>query len=201
VTRLIAIIVEGATEKAFQAVLRAYLERKLPNQMPRLKFMAEDGRIPTGDKLRRDVGRLLKEHDAVVALTDVYTGTIPRAFQDAGDAKTKMREWVGPEPRFHPHAAQYEFEAWLLPYWSRIQSLAGNPRGEPSPHPETVNHDKPPARHLTELFRTGGNKRAYSKTRDGTAILRGQDLEVSAVRCPELRAFLDTILAVSAADP
>jgi len=199
VTKNIAIIVEGATERVFGRTLRIYLDKKLPGQKPRLKFISEDGRIPKGVKLRRDVQHLLQQnYDAVVSLTDVYTGATPPDFANAADARRKMRRWVGAEPRFHPHAAQFEFEAWLLPYWTTIQRLSGNSRSPPSPNPETVNHNKPPARHLAEMFRTGRNKRAYSKTRDGTAILRGQDLDVSANACPELRAFLDTILRVSA---
>ncbi|MSP02744.1 MAG: DUF4276 family protein [Acetobacteraceae bacterium] len=197
-TQRIAIIVEGETEKIFEKALRDYLSGKLPGQMPRLKFISEDGRILTGDKLKRDVGRLLaRDHDAVIALTDVYTGARPPGFVNAEDAKRKMREWVGPEPRFHPHAAQYEFEAWLFPFWSTIQRLSGTNRNPPPLHPETVNHDRPPATHLKELF-LSGKRRAYVKTRDGAAILRDQNLEVSAARCPELRAFLDTILSIAA---
>jgi hypothetical protein len=198
VTKRIAIIVEGQTEKAFARTLRGYLSAQLPDKMPKLTFLCKDGRIPTHEKLKRDVERLLQQHDAVIALTDVYTGPRPFDFVDAADAKNKMKQWVGPEPRFYPHAAQYEVEAWLLPYWSRIQQLAGSDRNAPSVHPETVNHDKPPAKHLQEVFRAGSKKRSYSKTRDGADILRDQDLEVSAARCPELRAFLDTILSLSA---
>ena len=196
-TKRIVIIVEGSTEKAFKPALLDYLSRKLASRMPKLKFISEDGRIPTKDRLKRDVKRLLEQHQAVIALTDIYTGPRPFDFLDAADAKNKMRQWVGHEPRFYPHAAQYEVEAWLLPFWSRIQQISGSNQTAPSSSPETVNHDKPPARHLEEVFRTGRNKRAYSKTRDGADILRDQDLEVSAARCPELRAFLDTILALS----
>lgn len=199
-TKRIAIIVEGATEKAFATILRDYLTSRLAGQMPRLKFFPEGGRLPTGDKLKRDVKRLLLDgHDAVIALTDVYTGTQPPDFESAADAKRKMRQWVGPEPRFHAHAAQYEFEAWLLPYWSKIQEQAGANDTSSFPNPESVNHERPPAKRLAELYRTGTKGRAYSKTRDAMAILRGQDLEISAARCPELRAFLDTILTVSTA--
>jgi hypothetical protein len=200
VTKRIAIIVEGATEQAFEPALRTFLSNKLSDRMPRLKFISEDGRIPAGEKLCRDVQRLLKkDHDAVGALTDVYTGTRPPRFKIAADAKRKMRRWVGKEPRFHPHAAQHEFEAWLLPYWSRIQELAGNRRNEPSPNPETVNHDRARARHLAELFQAGSKNRAYSKTRDGARIPRDQNLEISADRCPELRAFPNTISHVATA--
>jgi hypothetical protein len=196
VTVRIAIIVEGGTEKAFEKTLRGFLSPRLPGEMPKLQFITEDGRIPKEDRLRRDVERLLKTNDAVIALTDVYTGTEPHDFETAADAKTKMNRWVGPEPRFHPHAAQYDFEAWLLPYWPTIQTVARSNRSAPSSTPETVNHQKPPSKHLDEVFRSGQNRRSYSKVRDGMRILRDQDLAVSAAACPELKDFLNTILAV-----
>lgn len=197
----IAILVEGATERAFKPVLLGFLAPRLAGRMPRLDFLPQDGRIPKAEKLRRDVRLLLRDHDAVIALTDVYTGTTPPDFADAADAKAKMRAWVGAEPRFHPHAAQHDFEAWLLPYWPRVQRLAGNDLPPPAAAPESVNHATPPSRHLAEAFRTGTGKRRYSKTRDATAILRDQDLAVAADRCPELKAFLTTILRLAGGDP
>ena len=101
-TRRIAIILEGRTEKAFRPSLRTYLEGQLAGQMPKLTFISEDGRLPTKDRLKRDVKRLLQQHDAVIAPTDVYTGVRPVEFTDAADARRKMRRWVGREPRFHP---------------------------------------------------------------------------------------------------
>ena len=114
----IAILVEGQTEMAFKRHLRGFLETRLSGRMPNLDFVPYDGRIPKDQKLRRVVEDLLRippMADAVVALTDIYTGTTD--FVDATDAKAKMRRWVGGESRFHPHVAQYDFEAWLLPYW------------------------------------------------------------------------------------
>ncbi|MBF0127397.1 MAG: DUF4276 family protein, partial [Magnetococcales bacterium] len=108
----IALIVEGKTEKAFLPHLRGYLQNRL-SQMPRLNGYPYDGLIPTQEKLKRVVYNLLKTNDHVIALTDVYTGQ--SLYVDADDAIRKMRQWVGAEPRFHPHAAQYDFEAWLLP--------------------------------------------------------------------------------------
>src|SRR5208283_2628811 len=96
-----------------------------------------DGRIPTNEKLQRLVKALLsgpKPADAVIALTDVYTGT--HDFDGADDAKAKMRQWVGNEPRFYPHVALHDFEAWLLPFWSDIQKLSGSNRASPGPNPE-----------------------------------------------------------------
>jgi hypothetical protein len=170
--------------------------------MPHLDMFIYDGRIPKGDKLRSTVDRLLRSRDpadAVIALTDVYTGT--QDFVDAADAKKKMREWVGANDRFHPHAAQHEFEAWLLPYWDDIQKIAGHNRAVPSGLPETVNHMQPPSHYIKEIFRTGARRNGYSKRRDANRILQNKDLGVAASQCPELRAFLNTIIRLSDGEP
>lgn len=103
----IAILVEGATERAFMPKLREFLQVRVAQRaMPKLDPVPCDGRLPTGDKLRRIVEGLLSGKnaaDAVIALTDVYTGT--REFANAQDAKNRMRAWVGENDRFHAHVA------------------------------------------------------------------------------------------------
>jgi len=114
----ITVLVEGDTERVFLPSLRDFISRHLAGgKMPSLSVRPYDGRIPKADRLRRIVEDLLTKRppsDAVIALTDVYTGTSD--FKDAADAKAKMTEWVGGNERFYPHVAQYDFEAWLLPY-------------------------------------------------------------------------------------
>ena len=170
--------------------------------MPNIHFFICDGRVYKEGKLRRTVNDLLQNGkapaDAVIALTDVYTGT--KDFVDADDAKRKMRTWVGDNTRFHPHAAQHDFEAWLLPFWSDIQKLAGHNRTAPPGPPESVNHNRPPSYHIGETFRIGSSGRAYSKTRDAARILRDNDLTMAANKCPELKAFLNTFLRLSGAE-
>lgn len=166
-----------------------------------LKFISYDGRIPKQEKLKRCVENLLTGKDAfnaVIALTDVYTGT--NDFQDAADAKAKMKTWVGNNPNFYPHAAQYDFEAWLLPYWSTIQKLAGHNKSVPGSLSEQVNHNKPPSYHIKEIFEIGKCKNSYSKIRDVLRILKNQDLMVSINQCPELKAFINTILSLCEVD-
>ncbi len=167
--------------------------------MPHLDFFPCDGRVYKEEKLRRTVNALLRNgrtpSDAVIALTDVYTGT--KDFVDAADAKWKMRAWVGDDDRFHPHAAQHDFEAWLLPFWGDIQVLAGHNKTAPPGSPESVNHSRPPSERIREIFRIGTCKRDYSKIRDAGRILDGKDLTVAADKCPELKAFLNTILKLS----
>ena len=199
----ITIMVEGSTELAFLPSLRNYLQQRLAGRMPNLDMAPYDGRIPTGEKLERAVQRFLSGRyasDHVIALTDVYTGQIPPDFSDAADAKYKMRRWVGNEPRFHPHAAQYDFEAWLLPYWSQIQRLAGHDRNAPSGAPEQVNHNNPPSRHIKEIFRIGCRRDAYVKPRDAGRILRDQDLSLAINQCVELKSFVNSILKVCESD-
>jgi hypothetical protein len=201
VTKRIAIIVEGATEKAFKHSLDEFLATQpAVIQRPRLKFVAKDGRIPKGNLLKRDVERLLEDYDDVIALTDVYTGADPRDFDNATDARAKMQQWVGDNPHFHAHAAQYEFEAWLLPFWPQVRKLTGTTLQSPSMTPETVNHNKPPSAHLKEAY-WNGKKRPSRKVQDAVDILRNQDLASSAKACPELKAFLNTILTLSGGQP
>lgn len=198
----ITILVEGKTEMAFKPHLTAFLRGKLAGKMPRLDMFPYHGRIPTEVDLRRKVQNLLsgaQASDAVIALTDVYTGSDD--FKDAADAKAKMRQWVGPNELFHPHVAQHDFEAWLLPYWTDIQKLAGHNRKAPPGLPETVDHNHPPSHHIRELFRTGTCRDFYSKARDANRILRNKDLAIAASLCVELKAFLNTIITLSSGTP
>lgn len=199
----ITIIVEGKTERAFIPYLRRYLQNLLQEKMPRLSLFSYDGRIPKHDKLRRVVKNLLdgQTADHVIALTDIYTGTNPPDFTDAQDAKSKMRQWVGDEARFHPHVAQHDFEAWLLPYWATIQKLAKHNKNAPGANPETVNHQKPPAEHIREIFEIGKCGKSYVKPRDAGRILRENDLSVAISRCSELRALVNTIISLCGAAP
>ena len=194
----IAILVEGRTEQAFKTHLIAFLRQRLAGNMPKLDMFRYDGRIPTGAALRRVVENLLRGREAanaVIALTDVYTGQ--NDFTDAADAKRKMRQWVGQNASFHPHVAQHDFEAWLLPYWDEIQRLAGHNRNAPAGPPERVNHNHPPSYHVKEIFRIGRSRRDYSKPRDANRILRNQDLSIAAAQCPEFKSFLNTIITLS----
>jgi hypothetical protein len=188
----IVLLIEGKTERAFLPTLRVFLETRLADKMPRLDPAPYDGLLAKGDKLKRHVELHLKTADAVIALTDVYTGKSD--FVDARDAKQRLCEWVGRNPRFYAHAAQYEFEAWLLPFWPTIQRLAGHNMGPPASSPESVNHLRPPSTRIKEIFRVGSRGGDYVKTRDAQRILRDKNLEDAAKKCPELTAFLNTIL-------
>lgn len=191
----ICIICEGRTEKAFKATLVKFLESRISGRMPRLTFDLHDGPIPKAERLDRVVRQKLvsvkQPVDAVIALTDVYP-----EFTDAEDAKAKMIKWVGNEPRFYPHVAQHDFEAWLLPYWKEVINLAkrqAKPFGE---NPEEVNHNNPPARRLKQLFEAGGCRDSYNKPRDASRILRDVNLMVAIEACAELKAFVNTILTL-----
>jgi len=196
----IAIIIEGKTEKAFMPHLRNFIRARLSGNMPNLDPLPYYGRIPKGEKLKRVVDYLLQGRQAsdhVIALTDIYTATNPPEFIDAQDAKNKMRAWVGQQPRFHPHVAQYDFEAWLLVYWPTIQRLSGHNKAAPRGNPETVNHNRPPAKRIQEIFETGTCRNSYIKPRDANRILSENDLSLAISQCTELKAFVNTILFVS----
>ena len=165
--------------------------------MPAFQAVPFNGRIPRGEKLRRLVHRLLHDRptpsDHVVALTDVYPD-----YPDAAQAKAMMLQWTGYhyQERFHPHAAQFEFEAWLLPYWTRIQALAGHNQAAPGGDPERVNNVNPPSQRIKEIFRRGQRRYDYVKSRDARRILENEDLAVAIERCPELSALVQSIRAI-----
>ena len=194
----IVLLVEGRTETAFLPILRGYIHARLPlgKDRPRLTVNRYDGRIPKHERLKKVVENEVRSGaDAVIALTDVYTGS--NDFTDANDAKQKMSDWCNGRPRFYPHAALHDFEAWLLPYWDAIKTLSGSDRAAPAISPEGVNHNKPPARLLAEVFLQGSKGRAYSKPRDAARILDKKDLTIAANACLELKSFLNRILALS----
>lgn len=195
----IVILVEGETERVFRSCLLKYLKTHLSDNMPKIDFHPYNGRIPKKDKLKRIVENHLggkKPADHVIALTDVYTGTTPPDFVDAIDAKTKMRNWVGNEEKFHPHVAQFDFEAWLLPYWNTIQRLAQHNKTAPSGSPESVNHNKPPSYYIKGIFEMGKCRKSYVKPRDAMRILNENDISISISQCPELKSFINTILRI-----
>ena len=107
-----------------------------------------------------------------------------------------MKTWVGDNPNFHPHAAQHDFEAWLLPFWSTVQELAKHNKSAPSGHPEQVNHNNPPSYRIKEIFELGKSRDSYIKPRDAKRILEKNDLLISVRACPELRSFVNTILSL-----
>ncbi len=189
----ITIICEGKTEKAFDDCLKRFLKERLSGSMPALRYDVHHGAIPRERKLQALVTSLLttgtKKSDAVIALTDVYPD-----FKDGNEAKTLMHQWVGDQPRFFPHVALHDFEAWLMPYWDRIKTLAGRNTAPFASNPEMINHGNPPAHRLSRLFEAGTCRDSYNKPRDAGRILRDADLMIGINACAELKAFVNTIL-------
>jgi len=86
------------------------------------------------------------------------------------------------------------FGAWL---WHETLTLAGHNKTAPGGNPETVNHTKPPAYIIKELFEAGHCRKSYMKPRDAGRILRENDLFIAIKQCQELKAFVNTILSFS----
>ena len=131
----------------------------------------------------------------VIGLVDVVAPEYRTRFANAADAISTLKGLMPGESRFHAHAAQHDVEAWLLPYWDTACRKVSRRQQAPGARPEAVNHGHPPSYHLNELYRLAGKR--YDKPRDAAAILRGQDLRVSANACPQFKAFLNTLLGLS----
>ena len=196
----IVLLVEGQTETALREHLKRFLDdRATAGGRPKTALRTKDIMTLNPGKLRGRIRLELGQPEvtAVVGLIDVY----PR-FLSASEAKVFLRETAGNDPHFYAHAAQFEVEAWLLPYWESICARLGTARqAAPGPRPEQVDHEKPPSHHLKELYRLVKPCRKYIKTQEMAAILRGKDLTVPANQCPEFKALLNTLLDLSGLAP
>jgi hypothetical protein len=188
----VVLLVEGETETALKGKLKAFLDEQAEAEgRPKVALRTRDIMTLNRSKLRRRVSLELRDPrvTAVVGLIDVYPN-----FISADDARQFLRSAVGDEPRFYAHAAQYDVEAWLLPYWDFICKRLGVQRARPGTNPEEVNRDHPPSKRLNELYRIAKPSRKYVKPIEMAAILRNQDLTVAANQCPELKSLLNTLL-------
>ncbi len=187
----VILLAEGETEKALTNKLKAFFdERAGVEGKPRIALRSRVIQLRP-EKLHRQVRLELADSRtaAVVGLVDVF----PK-FADASEAKKFLQEAVGDEPRFYPHAAQYDVEAWLLPYWDVICRRVGVKHNRPGDNPELVDRERPPSKRLAELYATV--KRKYIKPIEMDNILRDQDLTVAASQCAELKSLLNTLLTL-----
>ena len=65
-----------------------------------------------------------------------------------------------------------------------------------SQQPETVNFDEPPAKLLTNLYRTR-TASGYRKTTKGAALFCKLDPRTAYAKCPSLKALLDEMLLLA----
>lgn len=192
----IVLMVEGDTEAALKVHLKAFLDRRAELEgKPRVRLETRPEVAHTKGQFRGRVRRELATPGvtAVVALIDVFP-----SYPDASAAKTDLAEKAGNATGFYAHAAQYDVEAWLLPFWGDICRRVGVAQKAPGNHPEQVDQTKPPAYHLQELYRLAKpNPRKYKKPTEMYAILRNKDLLTIAHQCPEFKAFINTLLTLS----
>ena len=177
----VILLVEGATETALKRHLKRFLDHRATREnKPRLALRTKPLRtVPSAVQFQKRVRLELgsKGVKAVVGLLDVY----PK-FESADEAKEFTCKAAGFDERFFAHAAQYDVEAWLLPYWEFICHRIGVTRSRPGANPEQVNHMSPPSRRLEELYRIA--KRKYKKPLDDDSYFGAAGLEYRGARVP-----------------
>ena len=194
----IVVLCEGRTEAALRGALSDWLRDRLPEKRVGIDTRALGGSVAT-PKLPRMVTLFASKDDVigVIGLTDVYPD-----FPSAEEAKNRLRELVSQSThcdKFHAHVAKFELEAWLMPFWDDITKRLGVKAKRPAGRPEEINDQKPPSKHLTELYRN--TKRGYNKVLHAADWLTAKNLDTAAESCPELRAFLDCILKLAGTEP
>ena len=194
----IVVLCEGKSDAALRDGLRDFVHRRLPPGLmrPGIQPMALDGYLTQG-KSARQVKRQLSDPGVigVVALTDVY----PK-FKDARSAKAEIAKHLGAgvdTTRLRCHAAQYDLEAWLLPFWDEIANKLNVSAKSPGSNPEAVNGQNPPSFRFKALFERVEDK--YDKVLDAAKYLTADRIERSYKKCPELKEFLNSLLAFAGA--
>ncbi len=199
---MIVLLVEGHTEKALTNKIKEFLdERAQTYRRPKVALRPKPLMSLREDELVRRIRLELQNPQVtgIVGLIDVFP-----AFKNAEEAKGFLRRaanQAGVAQRFYTHAAQYDVEAWLLPYWDDICQRVGVQQGRPRNDPELVDDTKPPSRRLMELYMRTKPPRKYRKTIEMPAILKDKDLTVSANACPEFKSLLNTLLMLSDLPP
>jgi len=193
----VVVICEGATEAALRDGLRDFVQaRATGTKKVGVKTLSLDG--PTiRKKLDRVARNLLDQNEVigVVVLSDVYPN-----YGSAKETKGALRRFAGDaakNPSFRTHAAQFEVEAWILPFWNEIARQLTVSAVPPGANPEQVDGQKPPSHHFKELFRRA--KREFDKVLDGPRWLSGERLPTAAQSCPELKSFLNSLLEFASA--
>ena len=199
----IVLLVEGKTENAMKSILKQFLDMRCEaagRPKVRLSTRPLDSRLLKEKVVKDQVTMNLKRASVVgvVALIDVVCSGRDRQFDSAEAAIQFLSNMAPGEERYRAHAAQYDFEAWLLPYWDAITAKLRVKKQSPGSNPETVNHNHPPSWHLRDLYRKA--KLDYNKPRDALAILTGKDLLVSADKCRQFKSFLNSLLYLAGCD-
>jgi hypothetical protein len=193
---IIVLLVEGDTEQALKGHLKHFLDSRSDVEgKPRVRLQVRPVVGRSKGAFMQRVRRELQQPGvtAVVGLIDVYPD-----YGSAAAAKDDLKEKAGHHPNFYAHAAQYDVEAWLLPFWDDICRGLGLQQRSPGHNPEQVDGVRPPSRRLMELYRLAKPRpRKYSKPKDMYEILARHDLADAAAKCPELKALLNTLLKLS----
>ena len=199
------LFVEGDTEDlAVAAFLKRWLDAELekPIGLQVVKFVGASELIKLApERALRALNAPKGDVLAVFALLDLYECPLPYPSRQmtAGErvawGKKHLEKKVN-HPRFRQFFAVQETEAWLLSDASIFPTQFQKSLMAKSQQPETVNFDEPPAKLLTNLYRTR-TASGYRKTTEGPALFRKLDPRTAYAKCPSLKALLDEMLLLA----
>ncbi|MCK5800011.1 MAG: DUF4276 family protein [Deltaproteobacteria bacterium] len=202
------LFVEGHTEKGvIPEFLKRWLDPKLPKPVG-IRTVRFDGwaELVKNSSTKADLYLRDGEVIAVIALLDLYGPTFY-----PGDATTSEQryEWAKPflegkvgRDNFFQFFAVHEVEAWLLSDPNIFPKDVRPAIEKLSSHPESVNGQEPPAKHLDRIYKKA-TKRRYKKVVHGKDLFGKLDPNAAYKKCPHLKKLLDAMLklATDAAKP
>ncbi|MCH7719816.1 MAG: DUF4276 family protein [Planctomycetes bacterium] len=193
----VVVICEGKTEVTLRpAWTKLVQRRRLTKATAAIKTRAMRGPV-CQPKLVRVVGELGAKSDVagIIVLTDVYPAS---SAQEVMGKINRLVAEAAPKAPCRTHVAQFDVEAWAMPFWDEIAASLGFEASRPRAKPEDINHKNPPSKRLRALYRRAGY--AYDKVRDGRKWLTADRLERAAKDCPQLKDFLNSLLEFAGAE-
>jgi hypothetical protein len=134
----------------------------------------------------------------VVALLDLYGPTFyPDHLKNAEERRVWGTNHLSKQfenPRYRPHFAVHEVEAWILAQPTILDSKVRKKLPGKAQNPEEVNSTTPPAKLLDQIYSEVLGK-GYKKVVEGTKLFSKLDPEVVYTKCPAFKALADDLLS------
>ncbi len=193
----VAVSVEGTTERAFvKEVLQPYLIQRSIYLFPK----PMNGNVSL-DTIRRDVVALLKNHDYVTTLCDLY-GFKGRNGKSAPDLEAEIAEKLGCPKKFIPYVQPHEFEALIFAGPDEAGEVLSAPDLPEKLRRILQDHDDQPER-INDGYDTCPSRRLkrecprYNKVLHGHPILARIGLTRIREKCPRFGAWLTRLEALA----
>jgi hypothetical protein len=195
----IVVLCEGYTERAVVSDLFSRWLNPRVSERIGIKPVRFNGWKQLVDDAPRKAGFHLRDPKVlgVIALLDLYGPTFyPEHLKSSEERRiwgTKHLKDHLEDPRYRPHFAVHEVEAWILAQPDILDPKVRRKLPGKAVNPEVVNSNQPPAKLLDDIYSEVFGK-GYKKVVEGNKLFSKLDPEIVYEKCPAFKALADDLL-------